>query len=84
LAKKKKPTDPHRKAAERDLRDALERADRLLSRRAWADAFALLYDLDRTYSQRQEVLWRLAGAPRRPASGASCPISNVMPVRKRL
>lgn len=41
---------------DRRLRDALERVDSLMERRRWAEAHALLIDLDRTYPQRQEIL----------------------------
>jgi tetratricopeptide (TPR) repeat protein len=57
MAKKKKPRPRRARAAgDRRLGDALDQVHALMARNRWAEARALLHDLDREYPQRQEIL----------------------------
>jgi tetratricopeptide (TPR) repeat protein len=56
VAKKKKAPQKRTAAAERKFADGLRRAEDLMTRRRWAQARALLEELDKSYPQRQEVL----------------------------
>src|SRR5690349_13466962 len=56
MAKKKKPPARRGKAGDRRLHDALDQVDALIERRRWAEARALLEDLNLEYPQREEVL----------------------------
>ena len=59
MAKKKQPAGRRARTGDRRLRDALDQVDSFMARRRWAEARALLHDLNREYPQRQEILRKL-------------------------
>jgi uncharacterized protein HemY len=60
MAQKKKPLQRRAQSGDRDLREALDRAEALIARQRWADARALLDRLIATHPQRPEVFRKVS------------------------